>query len=271
MVSSLLQADLQILAVARFVEETAAEFASEQYASLDIPPSTSSPSGDHDDRNLKIQLGAAGDSSLTDGWINIDIMGGRAVRTKDDAQPLEMSLNVATTALPFQDECCTAVFMAHMLEHLEFPDQTFFLLHEIHRVLRSGQTVRIVVPDSAKWMRAYQEDPTGEKTSFWKAARREWTDWNWDDEPLLPLILAYIGALDNTMESPNPHRAGFDWILMKDVLEKVGFVNVVKSRFNESQHESLRVDEISEAASTYWTNEKGEREFFSLFVEATKS
>jgi len=43
--------------------------------------------------------------------------------------------------------------MAHMLEHLEFPKQTFFLLNEIYRVLKQGTTVRIVVPDVAKWMR----------------------------------------------------------------------------------------------------------------------
>ena len=43
--------------------------------------------------------------------------------------------------------------MAHMLEHLEFPKQTFFLLNAIYRVLKQGTTVRIVVPDVAKWMR----------------------------------------------------------------------------------------------------------------------
>jgi len=118
---------------------------------------------------------------------------------------------------------------------------------------------------------AYQEDTTGSQSSFWQAARVGWSDWNWDDEPVLPLILAYMGALDNTLENPNPHRAGFDLILMKDILKKVGFINVIESNFNKSQHILLQVDEISEAASTFFINEMGEREYFSLFVEATKS
>ena len=80
-----------------------------------------------------------------------------------------------------------------------------------------------------------------------------------------------MGALDNTLENPNPHRAGFDLILLKDILKKVGFINVIESNFNKSQHILLQVDEISEAASTFFINEMGEREYFSLFVEATKS
>lgn len=82
-------ADLQILAVARFIEETAAEYAREQYIALD--------SGNNDD-GFKLQLGAAGDSSMI-GWINIDIMGGRAIRSIDDVQPLEVKKKYSTSIL----------------------------------------------------------------------------------------------------------------------------------------------------------------------------
>ena len=101
-------ADLQILAVARFIEETAAEYAREQYIALDRPSSKpgssdagssllSGSSGNNDD-GFKLQLGAAGDSSMI-GWINIDIMGGRAIRSIDDVQPLEVKKKYSTSIL----------------------------------------------------------------------------------------------------------------------------------------------------------------------------
>ena len=100
-------ADLQILAVTRFIEETAAEYAREQYTALDKPSSRphfrphsrpDSRPGSGNDDGFKLQLGAAGDSSMI-GWINIDIMGGRAIRTIDNVQPLEVKKKYSTSII----------------------------------------------------------------------------------------------------------------------------------------------------------------------------
>ena len=251
MSAALTQANQQIIEVTRYIEEISEKFAREQYDLLKI-----------DDMNtdIKIQIGAAGDSSLMD-WINIDILGGRAIRSLP-GKPKEIALNVATTKLPFHDGSTSIIYLAHVLEHLEFPDSTFFLLHEAYRCLKPGGVIRIIVPDSKKWMAAYLEDSTGTTTPFWKAARKGWPEWDWDDEPVLPLLLSYLGALDNTLQSPNPHRVGFDFILISNILQQIGFVNII-----ESKHK--KIDETSEAASNYYM-ENGKKIFFSLYVEATR-
>ena len=277
--AALVQADLDVVDVTRVVEETAARYAKEQYANAVLPrlPRRNETSPTSPLLPLKLQIGAAGDSSLLDHWINIDVVGGRAPRTKDAQRPIELAMNVATTPLPFDANTCSTVYMAHVLEHLQFPSETFYLLNELFRVLSVGGTVRIVVPDSTKWMNAYLQDSTGSRSNFWKAARKEWTDWNWDDEPTLPLVLSYMGALDTSWEKPNPHRVGFDAKLLTDVLQQVGFQHIVVSSYMGSKHQELLIDDTSEAASTFWMDDesegKGENErkkYFSLFVEATK-
>jgi hypothetical protein len=256
MASSLVQVDLSVLDVTRIIEEAATLFTTEQMSTNALPRSKNQS-------KYKVQIGAAGDSSLLDNWINIDVLGGRAIRTKDDEKPIEIAMNVASTPLPFDENSCETFYLAHVLEHLEFPDQTFYLLSEIFRTLDVGGVVRIIVPDADKWMHEYLKDKTGKQTSFWQTARNVWTDWNWDDEPILPLVLAYLGALDNNMETPNPHRAGYDVTLLTKVLQNAGFQKVNVSTYK-------KIDDISEAASAYWIDEKGEKKYYSLFIEATK-
>ena len=95
---------------------------------------------------IKLQLGAAGDSSLV-GWLNLDLLGGQAERTKS-GDPAEIALNIGHEPLPLPDKSVSHVYAAHVLEHLEFPDELFFVLREIHRVLQPGGRFRIVVPDA---------------------------------------------------------------------------------------------------------------------------
>jgi len=56
--------------------------------------------------------------------------------------------------LPFAAASCEAVYAAHVLEHLAVGDARR-LVAEIHRVLRPGGVVRIVVPDLEGIARAY--------------------------------------------------------------------------------------------------------------------
>lgn len=56
--------------------------------------------------------------------------------------------------LPFPDRCFTAVYAAHVLEHLA-PAAAFGLMQECRRVLRPAGIVRIVVPDLERVTRDY--------------------------------------------------------------------------------------------------------------------
>lgn len=59
-----------------------------------------------------------------------------------------------TRPLPFANGSLSAVFSAHVFEHL-FPDEIERLSHEIARVLAPGGVCRIVVPDMEKIVALY--------------------------------------------------------------------------------------------------------------------
>jgi SAM-dependent methyltransferase len=209
----------------------------------------------------RLQLGAAGDSAL-EGWVNVDLLGGAALSSSQPRQ--ELALNIATQPLPLKDESCAFVYAAHVLEHLEFPESLFFVLHEAWRVLKTGGTLRLAVPDARKWLKAYASDPSGRTSVFWKGARQRWPDFSWDEEPTLSIMLQYLGAI-GAMD--NPHRAAYDTDALQSVLRDAGFVDVKPSTFQGSEHSELRVDDTSVAArATFGTDDQ----HYSLFMEATK-
>jgi SAM-dependent methyltransferase len=77
-------------------------------------------------------------------WTNVDLHpAGPDVQAADLRRPL-----------PFPAGCFTAVYAAHVLEHLA-PAEAVGLLRECHRVLRPGGAVRIVVPDLERCVRDY--------------------------------------------------------------------------------------------------------------------
>jgi SAM-dependent methyltransferase len=59
--------------------------------------------------------------------------------------------------LPFADGTVGVVYSSHMLEHLARDEAEAFLL-ECRRVLQPGGTLRLVVPDLERYVRAYVED-----------------------------------------------------------------------------------------------------------------
>jgi len=59
-----------------------------------------------------------------------------------------------TKPLPFTDDSLSAVFSAHVFEHL-FPDEVERLAREITRVLAPGGVCRVVVPDMERIARLY--------------------------------------------------------------------------------------------------------------------
>jgi predicted SAM-dependent methyltransferase len=69
----------------------------------------------------------------------------------------------ATKRIPFRDGSVDVLYASHMLEHLDRVEVALFL-KEANRVLRSGGTIRIAVPDLALYARRYFE--TGDADVF---------------------------------------------------------------------------------------------------------
>ncbi|OGU15535.1 MAG: hypothetical protein A2076_12770 [Geobacteraceae bacterium GWC2_53_11] len=77
-------------------------------------------------------------------WVNIDV----------EPVSKEILRHDATTPLPLEDGCFDVCYCSHVLEHLS-RDEARLLVTEIHRVLKPGGIIRLVVPDLEGIVRAY--------------------------------------------------------------------------------------------------------------------
>src|SRR5216683_1624924 len=94
--------------------------------------------------NLKLNIGCG--ANVVAGWINIDLDG-----------PAEVFRWDCRRGIPCDDGSVDLIFAEHVFEHLD-PWTGARFLSECKRCLRSGGTVRIVVPDAGKYLQLYQGD-----------------------------------------------------------------------------------------------------------------
>lgn len=200
---------------------------------------------DERSRGLKLHIGCG--PCLLEGWVNLDV------------HPAPLATNVLW-GLPFVEGSVRLVFVSHLLEHLFYPNDVLPFLGEILRVLEPGGVVRIVVPDIAQCIEAYQNDDArffAERRQHWGAGDGQTTR--------LEDFLAYAGAGPDPAWLFQAHKFGYDFATLKRALERAGFTDIQQSAFNTSRHEELRVDANSEVAGARY----GDRHY-SLFVEASK-
>ncbi|WP_395769678.1 class I SAM-dependent methyltransferase [Arenimonas sp.] len=200
---------------------------------------------DQHSRALQLHIGSG--PYVLDGWINLDVF------------PAQLSTNVLW-GLPFVDGQCRYVFLSHLLEHLFYPTDAMALLQDIHRILEPGGVVRIVVPDIAQCIAAYQDGDTGffrDRVEHWGAGDGQATR--------LEHFLAYAGAGPDPAWLFEAHKFGYDQETLIRALQRAGFKTILPSTYMASTHSALRVDEHSQIASA----KHGDRHY-SLFIEAIK-
>lgn len=200
---------------------------------------------DQHSQDLQLHIGS-GPYNL-DGWINLDIY------------PAQLSTNVLW-GLPFTDGQCRYVFLSHLLEHLFYPTDANSLLEDIYRILRPGGVVRIVVPDIAQCIRAYQENDS----AFFQQRIEHWGAGD-GNATRLEHFLSYAGAGPDPAWLFEAHKFGYDFETLQRALQRVGFKTIIRSSFMASTHDALRVDQHSQVASA-----KHGEQYYSLFVEAIK-
>jgi SAM-dependent methyltransferase len=108
--------------------------------------------------------------------------------------------------LPFGDESVDCAYSSHLLEHLR-PEQAERLIAEIWRTLKSGGYVRICVPDLSYALSRYE---AGDKEEF----------------------LAYFFGWPDAGRLAQ-HRYMYDFDMLRQLLEKAGFVSISRCRFRE--------------------------------------
>lgn len=133
-----------------------------------------------------------------------------------------------TNGIPASDNSLDVVYHSHMLEHLTNLEGIQFL-GECNRVLRTGGTMRLLVPDLEKFAKKYMEGDD----FFLDAYRKEALS---DDKKLYPTRGAiFMGMLHN-----HGHKMGYDFETLHHLLIQTGFTDVKKTMFQESQLSDIK-------------------------------
>jgi predicted SAM-dependent methyltransferase len=143
-------------------------------------------------------------------WINIDF------------QPRSGAFYFnALNPLPLDDASVKHIHAEHFLEHLEYSDAVRFLC-ECKRVLKIGGTMRIIVPDAEKYIRAYASNDT----AFFERLK----DLGGASE-----AFPTKGAICNQMfRMGGDHRFAWDFETLEFVSNQVGFKTIRRSQHNQS-------------------------------------
>ncbi len=138
----------------------------------------------------------------------------------------------------FKDNLFKGVYSSHTLEHLK-PNDSLNLLKEIYRILSVGGIVRICVPDIELYCKFYLNKKFSTISKFKKTYKSKYS------------------AMWNIFQN-NHHLSCYDYQCLKMFLEKAGFKNIRKLKYNISQNNILASLDSSNRA---WE---------SLYVEGTK-
>jgi predicted SAM-dependent methyltransferase len=147
---------------------------------------------------------------IQEGWVNIDL----------EPRSGALYFNVLNP-LPIDDQAVTHIHAEHCLEHLEYSDAIFFL-GECHRILKTGGTMRIVVPDAERYMRAY----VGNDRIFFERLEKL----GGTPEPLPTKV-----AICNQMfRMAGAHRFAWDFDTLENAIRQIGYRAIQKSHHNDS-------------------------------------
>ena len=152
--------------------------------------------------------------------------------------------------LPVADASLKGVFTQHCLEHFSLPSVKF-ICQEMYRVLSPGGTVRVVVPDGGMYLRTYWERIHGSTDRKFPYEDRD--EFEGIRTPLLSVNRIFYVDRDSAFG----HRTMYDFMLLKAMLERAGFVDVEQCAFGKGRDAQLLVD-------------CPKREVESLYVEASR-
>jgi predicted SAM-dependent methyltransferase len=143
--------------------------------------------------------------------------------------------------VPVPPQSMTGCFTEHCLEHLDF-EVALATLREIFRVLKSGGTARIVVPDPEIYIDEYVKHRNGEPTAI----------------PLVTPELEPTPMMSlNRVFRQFGHKFAWDFETLELFLRRTGFVGIRRQTFRNGRDPVLLID-------------TPERRVESLYVEAVK-
>ncbi len=172
--------------------------------------------------------------NLQPGFVNLDFQWRRGIDLVWDVGQ----------GIPLEDESLKGIFSEHCIEHIAL-DAGNTMLSECFRVLEPGGTLRLITPDGEEYLAGYHEIRNGGERQLPRAPRDRYQD-------LYTPIMTV-----NRVFSRFGHRFIYDLETMRQLLDRIGFVDIRRSAFGEGTDPALVID-------SEW------RQPGSLYVEATK-
>lgn len=165
----------------------------------------------------KLHLGCG--SRLVEGWLNADKFDPRA----------DIYLDVYRR-LPFTGNALRAIYMEHLIEHVN-TERVQFFLRELHRVLAPGGILRVTCPDLELFARMYCSDDRG----FYSALLDRFREQK-ERAPDKYWLVRTKGGVWNTRAVHRfyHHRWMYDFETLDSCLREVGFSNVMRQEFGRS-------------------------------------
>lgn len=161
-------------------------------------------------------------------------------------------------SMDLPDNSCKIVFCSHVFEHIPHTKLPL-IISEINRVLRKDGVLRILTPDLAKTARAYVE----KDHDFFEKACQEDTSIR-KDLGLGGMLMSFIVTSGqdtillnrdlNEFISGYAHLYNYDFEMMKIILQKLGFKDITKSEFCNSEIEEMREPLHIEGLEPTWQN-----------------
>lgn len=149
--------------------------------------------------------------------------------------------------LPFRDNCFSAIYASHLLEHL-YPDEAKELLRECGRVLKPGGVIRLVVPDLRSIVLEYLgERPFGDLCENWEkmsAGDRLCLRLNMCSQTSSGGNIFY--RLYTTFKDFHSHKWMYDANSLMKQMSEAGFVNISQRQFLDSAIPCIEEVEIKD-------------------------
>jgi predicted SAM-dependent methyltransferase len=167
-------------------------------------------------RNLRLNIGCG--ANTVRGWINIDLEG-----------PADAFRWDCRRGLPFDNDSVDAIFAEHVFEHFDpLTGQRF--LGECHRCLRSGGTIRIVVPDAGLYLQLYP----GDWSAIAKVRPLTEQDGTYRDYWLDQTYRTKMEFINEVFRQGTQHKFAYDAETLVMKLREAGFARAIPQKLGVS-------------------------------------
>lgn len=146
---------------------------------------------------------------IQSGWVNVDMFPSADAYFADLRDPLELP-----------DGSVRHIHCEHLLEHLQRAEAQFFL-GECRRVLAGNGSLRLILPDAEKYLRAYAK----EDEAYFSALRHL-------GNSIVPLQHR-MAIINQMFRMDGGHRYAWDFAELSDALTEAGFASIQRSRIGD--------------------------------------